>query len=114
MSTQHQPSNPCPLATHQESVPGEVKAIPTTLSHEVTPLYWVNAETGRYYAARLLINLFGQWELEQAWGSLSSRRGRLRYVPMDCLTEGQTQLQRLARRRLQRGYVATGPACLGI
>lgn len=114
MSTLHHPSNTSPLPQHQGLLPGKVNAVATTLSHETTPHYWVNAQTGRYYAARLLMNLFGQWELEQSWGSLSSRRGRLRYLPMDCLTEGQTQLRLLARRRLQRGYVATGPSCLGI
>lgn len=114
MSPLHRPSNVSPLAKHQESLPGEVSAVPTTLSRELTPHYWINAETGRYYAARLLMNLFGQWELEQAWGSLSSRRGRLRYVPLASLAQGQTQLRIMGRRRLQRGYVVTGPACLGI
>ena len=104
MSTQHHPSNAFPLAKQQESVPGEVSAVPTTLSRELTPHYWVNAETGRYYAARLLMNLFGQWELEQVWGSLSSRRGRRRYVPLVSLAQGQVQLQIMARRRQQRGY----------
>ncbi|PJX20024.1 hypothetical protein CAP48_19690 (plasmid) [Advenella sp. S44] len=68
--------------------------------------YWTHPGTGRYYAASLIINLFGQWELKQAWGSLSSRRGRLRYVPLTGLAEGQAQLQRVVQRRLQRGYVA--------
>ena len=104
MNTQHHPSNAFPLAKHQESVPGEVSTVPTTLSRELTPHYWVNAETGRYYAARLLMNLFGQWELEQVWGSLSSRRGRRRYVPLVSLAQGQVQLQIMARRRQQRGY----------
>ena len=114
MTTQRNPSNGSPLAKQQGSLSGKVSAVPAVLSDEVTPLYWVNAETGRYYAARLLMNLFGQWELEQAWGSLSSRRGRLRYVPLASLAQGQTQLRIMARRRLQRGYVVTGPTCLGI
>ncbi len=105
MSTLHRPSNASPLAKHQESLPGEVSAVPTTLSRELIPHYWVNAETGRYYAARLLMNLFGQWELEQTWGSLSSRRGRRRYVPQASLAQGQAKLQIVARRRQQRGYV---------
>lgn len=105
MSTLHHPSNTSPLPQRQGLLPGTVSAVATTLSHETTPHYWVNAQTGRYYAARLLMNLFGQWELEQAWGSLSSRRGRRRYVPQASLAQGQAKLQIVARRRQQRGYV---------
>lgn len=86
------------------SLYNEVSLVPAALSQNLKTHYWVNAQTGRYYVARLLMNLFGQWELEQAWGSLSSRRGRLRYVPLACLAEGHTQLQKVARLRQQRGY----------
>jgi len=113
MTTQRHPSSGSSLAKQQVSLPGEVSAVPAVLSDEITLQYWVNAETGRFYAARLLMNLFGQWELEQAWGSLSSRRGRVRYVPLSCLSDGRTQLTQLERRRLQRGYVATYPAVGG-
>ncbi|AFK64660.1 hypothetical protein TKWG_25774 (plasmid) [Advenella kashmirensis WT001] len=106
MTTQRHPSNGSPLAKQQGALPGEVSAVPTVLSDEITPQYWVNAETGRYYAARLAMNLFGQWELEQAWGSLSSRRGRRRYVPLASFAQGQAQLQIVAQRRQQRGYTS--------
>jgi len=105
MSTQHYPSNASPLAKHNRSLPDKESAVPVALSNEITPQYWINTETGRYYAARLLMNLFGQWELEKAWGSLSSRRGRRCYVPLASLAQGQAQLQIVVRRRLQRGYV---------
>lgn len=105
MTTQHHhPSADSPIE-QRASLPNTASDAPTLLSHDMKPHYWVNVQTDRYYVARLLKNLFGQWELEQAWGSLSSRQGRLRYVPLTCLAEGHTQLQKVARRRQQRGYV---------
>lgn len=105
MVMQHHPSNESPLTKYKVSLPDEVGAVPTKLSYEITLHYWVNAEKGRYYAARLLINLFGQWELEQAWGSLSSRRGRHRYVPLVSQADGLTKLRIVSARRRQRGYI---------
>mgnify|MGYP000924405455 CR=1 FL=1 len=61
----------------------------------MAPLHWVNAQTERYYSARLMINLFGQWELEQAWGSLKSQRGRVRYVPLTSQAEVRIHLATL-------------------
>lgn len=113
MTTQRYPSNGSSLAKQQGPSLSEASAVATTLSRELAPHYWVNAQMGRYYAARLLMNLFGQWELEQAWGSLSSRRGRLRYVPLESRSAGQAQLRVVARQRQQRGYVATEPAVVG-
>ncbi|PJX19953.1 hypothetical protein CAP48_19805 (plasmid) [Advenella sp. S44] len=72
---------------------------------ELAPMRWVNPITQRYYSARLVLNLFGQWELQQVWGSLTSRRGRLRYVPLAGLNEGRQQLTTLARLRRLRGYI---------
>jgi hypothetical protein len=113
MTTQrHHPRADSPVE-QRASLPNPASVAPAQLSHDMKPHYWVNAQTGRYYVARLLTNLFGQWELEQAWGSLSSQRGRLRYVPLESWSEGQTQLRVVARRRLQRGYVATEPAVAG-
>lgn len=71
----------------------------------LAPRHWVNPSTRRYYQVRLFQNLFGQWEMEQAWGSLISRHGRLCYVPIASLDHGQQQLAAVAKRRAQRGYV---------
>lgn len=66
---------------------------------------WVHQSARRYYRARLFQNLFGHWEMEQAWGSLISRHGRLCYVPLASLAEGRQQMAAVAKRRAQRGYV---------
>lgn len=80
--------------------------IDTDNTDPLRPRQWIHPHARRYYQARLFRNLFGQWELEQAWGNLTSRHGRLVYVPIASLAEGQRQLAAVARRRAQRGYVS--------
>ena len=74
-------------------------------SDPLVPRHWVHPSARRYYRARLFQNLFGHWEIEQAWGSLISRHGRLCYVPVASLAEGRQQMAAVAKRRAQRGYV---------
>lgn len=73
----------------------------------LAPRHWIHPSARRYYQARLFQNLFGQWEMEQAWGSLTSRHGRLVYVPVASLADGQRQMAAVIKRRAQRGYVMT-------
>jgi hypothetical protein len=42
---------------------------------------WVNPEKHRYYQADLIRDLFGDWVLVSAWGSLGSNRGAQRKTP---------------------------------
>lgn len=71
----------------------------------LAPRLWIHPSARRYYRARLFQNLFGHWEMEQAWGSLTTRHGRLIYVPIACLADGHRQMAAVAKRRAQRGYV---------
>jgi|GEM_PF-6145825 len=77
----------------------------TEATDSLAPRHWIHPNAQCYYQARLFQNLFGHWELEQAWGSLTSRHGRLVYVPLASLAEGQQQMLAVAKRRAQRGYV---------
>lgn len=47
------------LVEQWDSVLNAVSLAPAQLPHDIKPHYWVNAQTGRYYVARLLTNLFG-------------------------------------------------------
>ncbi|MCB1875794.1 MAG: hypothetical protein KDH88_07465 [Chromatiales bacterium] len=57
-----------------------------------------------YYLADLHQDLFGQWILLQAWGSLYSERGNLRRTPVDSKEAGLKRLRQIATRRKTRGY----------
>lgn len=58
----------------------------------------------RYYCVLLAPNLFGEWELIQAWGGKGNRLGRLRALPVTDYADGLAALERVARQRERRGY----------
>lgn len=58
----------------------------------------------RYYCLMLAPNLFGEWELVQAWGGKGNRLGRLRALPVADYAAGLNALERNARQRARRGY----------
>ena len=61
----------------------------------------------RYYVVILTPNLFGDWELVQAWGGKSNRLGRLRALPVADYADGLAALDRLGRLREWHGYYLT-------
>lgn len=67
---------------------------------------WVHPEKLRYYQVELLQDLLGDWTLVQCWGGLDSRRGRMRILAVPSEAAGQAQIEAIARRRCQRGYVS--------
>lgn len=65
---------------------------------------WIQPEKQRYYQAVLSTDLFGDWTLTYAWGSLSSARGRWRITGVASEAEGLRQVAALDKRRRGRGY----------
>lgn len=65
---------------------------------------WVNPETGRYYQADLVEDLFGGWSVVTAWGGLGSRLGQMRRAWVETREQAETQLEAIAKRRRARGY----------
>lgn len=63
---------------------------------------WESAR--RYYVLILAPNLFGEWELIQAWGGKGNRLGRLRALPVADYADGLAALHRVGRVRERRGY----------
>jgi hypothetical protein len=70
---------------------------------------WINAEKARYYRVQLEEDLFGDWNLVACWGALHSRQGGMRVTALASLDDGVEQLERIAKRRRQRGYLPVGP-----
>jgi hypothetical protein len=67
---------------------------------------WVHDAKGRYYHAHLVEDLFGDWTLITVWGGLGSQRGGMRSTAVPSHADGLTLIERIAKRRRQRGYRA--------
>ncbi len=74
---------------------------------------WVNPEKRRYYQADLIRDLFGDWVLVSAWGSLGSNRGAQRKTLVPSYEAGLERIKEIAKKRQQRGYRAEHDAHLG-
>ncbi len=68
-------------------------------------LRWEKAEPSRYYEARLRQNLWGEWEIQLVWGGIGTRLGRVSSTPLASYEEGLKSLEKIRKRREQRGYV---------
>ena len=67
---------------------------------------WYRPTDGRRYGARLQQNLFGEWVLLLHWGTIHSNRGGRKEWVCQSYDQGLQLLAAVAKRRLQRGYVA--------
>jgi predicted DNA-binding WGR domain protein len=65
---------------------------------------WENPVSARYYEARLCQNLFGEWAVRRAWGGLGNRLGGDACETVDSYEEGLAALEKVGKRRKQRGY----------
>ena len=72
-------------------------------SVDLGPWMWQNAT--RWYRAWIAPDLWGQWQLHQAWGSRRNGLGRYRIVAQSDLSTAVRNAQMLARKRQRRGYV---------
>ena len=65
---------------------------------------WIHPEQARYYQVDLVQDLFGDWSLVLAWGSLGSRRGQMRLVYVPSHAAGLERIAAIRTRRRKRGY----------
>lgn len=72
-------------------------------------LRWENHANGRYYAAAVGRNLWGQWEVWRAWGALGTRRGGQRFDPVDDEQAAMRALAAVACTRVRHGYKLRRP-----
>jgi hypothetical protein len=69
---------------------------------------WVHTEKRRYYQVDLVPDLFGDWFLVWAWGSLDSGRGGQRSTCVASYAEGIRRIDAIGQRRQRRGYATDG------
>jgi predicted DNA-binding WGR domain protein len=58
----------------------------------------------RYYEVFLHQDLWGGWILTQAWGGRGTHLGRVKHRACVDYAEGLQRLEKIERRRVQRGY----------
>jgi predicted DNA-binding WGR domain protein len=58
----------------------------------------------RYYTAEIVQDLFGGWILRCGWGGLYNRKGNVKEEALSSYDEALTELQKIGKRREQRGY----------
>ena len=72
---------------------------------ESTVRRWENPGAGRYYEARLVRDLFGDWQVLRVWGGIGTPRGAMRFSPLTGPRTFAGELERIDKRRRQRGYL---------
>ena len=70
---------------------------------------WENAQTHRYYEARVVKNLLDEWEVFCLWGGIGTRLGGSTVIPVTSLDEAQATLAKINVRRTQRHYLQVRP-----
>lgn len=70
---------------------------------------WVNAHSRRYYEARVLKNLLGDWEVFCVWGGLGSRLGGTSVITALSLADTGDIVLKLHAKRLKRHYCRVDP-----
>ena len=70
---------------------------------------WVNAHSRRYYEARVLKNLLGDWEVFCVWGGLGSRLGGTSVITALSLADTGDIVLKLHAKRLKRHYYQVEP-----
>lgn len=75
------------------------------LSDQVQPAChrWENVSAGRYYEARMVRDLFGDWQVMRVWGGIGSGHGAVRFAPLAEPGAFAAVLERIDKRRAQRG-----------
>ena len=79
------------------------------VDHDLVPerayCFWVHPEKERWYAVRVVRDLFGAWLVVRAWGSLRNRLGGERCEVVASSAVAAERLRTIARQRQRRGYV---------
>lgn len=64
--------------------------------------YWRRGD--RYYHCELKQNLFADWIVVKAWGTIGTKRGRMMENSCSSYTEAQETFQAVFKRRKYREY----------
>ena len=77
--------------------------------HQWQLVRWENAQTHRYYEARVVKNLLDEWEVLCLWGGIGTRLGGSTVIPVSSLDEVQAMLAQIHGRRTKRHYLQVLP-----
>jgi predicted DNA-binding WGR domain protein len=77
--------------------------------HQWQLVRWENAQTRRYYEARVAKNLLDEWEVLCLWGGIGTRLGGSAVIPLTSLDEAQSTLEKINARRTKRRYSQVRP-----
>ncbi|MBK1673760.1 hypothetical protein CKO35_10660 [Ectothiorhodospira shaposhnikovii] len=66
---------------------------------------WYNPGNARYYLVHLQQDLLGDWVLSTCWGGSTSKQGAVKSIPVSSQEAGLAEIERIARRRRQHGYL---------
>ena len=61
---------------------------------------WENAQSRRYYEARVAKNLLDEWEVLCLWGGIGTRLGGSTVIPLASLDYANITLEKINARRL--------------
>ena len=73
--------------------------------HQWQLVRWENAQSRRYYEARVIKNLLDEWEVLCLWGGIGTRLGGSTVIPLASLGEAKLTLEKINARRTQRHYL---------
>ena len=73
--------------------------------HQWQQVRWENAQSRRYYEARVIKNLLDEWEVLCVWGGIGTRLGGSTVIPLASLDDAQITLEKIDARRTQRHYL---------
>jgi predicted DNA-binding WGR domain protein len=66
---------------------------------------WENAQSRRYYEARVAKNLLDEWEVLCLWGGIGTRLGGSTVIHLASLGDANITLEKIDARRTQRHYL---------
>ena len=66
---------------------------------------WENAQSHRYYEARVIKNLLDEWEVLCVWGGIGTRLGGSTVIPLASRDDAKITLEKIDARRTQRHYL---------
>jgi hypothetical protein len=67
-------------------------------------IVWRNANNGRWYAAGIIRDLFGQVGVETMWGGARRAGCRVRFTPTASDMDAEKVIAKIDARRRQHGY----------
>lgn len=65
---------------------------------------WEREKDGRYYAALIFKDLFGEWTVVKSWGGKKRKGGSIAIIPCATKSDAIDMLVSIAKRRKAHGY----------